>query len=275
MKKFVLSSLVLAALAGTAVAQPVRMELRLVRQDGTPPGTVTDIDIDSSVTANPGDVLRFEMQYRILDLDLNDDIFPAGLTAATIDITSSTGTLLRGQLSRFEAQLAGALNPPTSTDSSGLPSGSASGRQGLHSPFRGGLSNANNNDLPSNGVSNVDINPDPALYTPGPGNTLLSVTPLAISQHNQGNPDVGSDNEWWFGLYTFTYTVGNSNDVINANNVADPQTFNSFGYFSDGLAVPLTSGNSVGASYRIIGPAPGSVALLGLGGLLVARRRRA
>lgn len=275
MKKFVLSSLALAALAGTAVAQPVRLELQIVRQAGTLPGVITDIDVNSTVTANPGDVLRFEMQYRILDLDTNDSIVPAGLTAATIDITSTTGTLLRGQLSRFEAQLAGALNPPTSTDSSGLPSGSASVRRGLHSPFRGGLSNSNNNDLPSNGVVNVDINPDPALYTPGPGNTLISVTPLAISQHNQGNPDVGSDNEWWFGLYTFEYIVGSTNDVINVAAVADPQTFNSFGYFNDGVPVPLTSGNSTSASYRIIVPAPGSVALLGLGGLLVARRRRA
>ena len=51
MKKAVLSALVVAALAGTASAQ-VRLELRLVRQTGTPanPGAsnqVTNVDIDN------------------------------------------------------------------------------------------------------------------------------------------------------------------------------------------------------------------------------------
>jgi len=278
MKNLVLSVLAVAALAGTANAQ-ARLELRLVRQSGnvtTPAGAgVTDVDINNVYSGAPGDVLRFELQYRVVDLDDTDDITPAGLSSGTINISTTTGTLTRAQLSRFEAQLA-ATTPPTSTDTSGLPTPAAnSGRRGLHAPFRGGLADANNNDLPANGIVNVDTNADPNLYTPGPGNTLLSITPVSVSQNNQGNANNGIDNSGWYGLYSFNYTVGATNTFVVAAAIADPQTGNSYGYFNDGVAVPVTSQVSTGASYRIIVPAPGAAALVGLGGLLVARRRRA
>lgn len=296
MKKAVLSALVVAALAGTATAQ-VRLELRLVRQMGTPanPGAanpVTDIDSNSSVTGTAGQTFRFELQYRILNLvkdadgDFVDDdgILPSGLSAATINITSSTGTLLRAQLSNFEHSNGTATAIPPNPDATGIGFGGAAGRRGLHAPFRGGLVDSNNNDLPSNGITNVDTNPDPSLFAPGAGNTLLSITPVAISNHNQGNPYImlnsssepdfaGSDQVWW-GLYSFNYTAGSANDTISAGAVADAQTGNAFGYFVDGSAVPIGSANAGSASYQIIIPSPGAVALLGLGGLMVARRRR-
>lgn len=283
MKKVVLSALVVAALAGTATAQ-VRLELRLVRQTGTPanPGSanpVVDVDVNSSVTTTSGSVLRFEVQYRILNLvkdadfdGIDDDgILPDGLSAATLNVSSinGTGTFNHAQLSRFEHSLAG-VTPPASPDISGVGTAPASGRRGLHNPYRGGLADANDNSLPSNGV-----------FLPG----TFQFTPVAISNTHQGNPqfdpgpnagDINSNfDESWYGLYSFNFTVGASNTTLNVGAVADLDTGNRFGYFNDSSAVPLSSPNAGTASYQIIVPAPGSVALLGLGGLLVARRRRA
>jgi len=289
MKKLVLSALVVAALAGTASAQnTARLELRLVRQIGTPanPGAsnpvVDVVDPANTVISTSGTQLRFELQYRIFDLTPDDDNVPAGLSSSTMNITSGSGTLLRAQLSRSEAS--GAANDPQSPDISGLPigtttttdpafSGANSARRGLHTPFRGGMANASLNDLPSNGIVNVDTNPDPNLYAPGAGNTLLQITPLAISQPNQG-ASVGNE-ATWYGVYSFNYIVGGSNDQINVAAIADSQTGNRFGYFADGNPVPITSTAASGTFYNIIVPAPGAAALVGLGGLLVARRRRA
>lgn len=277
MKKFTVSALAVAALAGSAIAQPVRMEFRIVPQTGTPPATVNDGPLTTAGTpitlSGTERTQRYELQYRILDLIPNDDVFPAGLTAAEIDITVSnpaSGSFARAQLSRFEAQLAGTV-PPTTSDSSGLPSGAAIGRAGLHSPYRGGMSNQNDNTLPANGT------PDVRAGVVG----IFSVLPLAISQTNQGNPDVGSPNDAWFGLYSFTFTAADlfsGSVTITAQAKADPNTQNSFGYFNDGMAVPVTSSNSVpGVTHlNIVAiPAPGAAALVGLGGLVAFRRRRA
>jgi len=289
MKKVLLSAMVVAALTGSAMAQnDARFELRLVRQIGTPgnPGSsnpVVDVaDPLNTVACVAGDTLRFELQYRIFDLNIDDDNIPAGLSSATINIVSAGGTLLRAQLSRNEG--GSVATNPVSPDASGLPTGTTtttdpafsgpnSARRGLHAPFRGGMANASLNDLPSNGIVNVDANPDPGLYAPGSGNTLLSITPLAIAQPNQGT-SVGAESTW-YGLYSFNYVCGSANDQILVSAVADAQTGNRFGYFADGNPVPVTSNNAIGGFYNIVVPAPGAAALLGLGGLIAARRRRA
>jgi hypothetical protein len=265
------------------------MELRIVRQSGTPTlGTtttppVTDIDVNSSANCVAGDVLRFELQFRIIDTNTADAIIPDGLTSASVNITSGGGTLDRAILSRREHSLAG-INGPLPTDSTGQGSvAQGAGRTGLHNPYRGGLTDTNDNDLPSNGIVLVDSNPDPAHFHPGAGNTLLSITPLSLAASHQGNENLddgddtnGTTNELtWYGLYSFTYTCGAANDTINANNVADAQTGSAFGFWVEGSGIPITSVTATGASYRIVVPAPGAAALLGLGGLIVARRRRA
>jgi len=310
MKNVVLSALAVAALAGTAVAQPVRLEFQIVRVSPTVPGTTAATRLtlqglpNDSVTTTSGTTMRFQLQYRILNLvpdvyvppvlDDNGDVItpgyfsagdgapdsmghfpnaivPDGLSSASINITSGLGRLQRALLSNNQNIAAG--TPPLYPDASG----NQGTRRGLVNPYRGGMSDSNINDLPSNGITNDDSNADPALYGTGPANTLLSITPVAINSNaHQGNElFYGNPNSAWYDLYCFTYTAGASNDVINVGAIPDPQTGNTFGYFSDSNAVPLTSTNSGTASYRIIVPAPGAAALVGLGGLLVARRRRA
>jgi len=245
------------------------MEFRCVRQSGTPnvtPPGVVDEAIIANLAVQPGSTTRFELQYRILDLNLSDAIVPAGLSAASINILSSNaaaGTFTRAQLSRAEAQNAAPAVPPTSPDTSGLPTGTASVRAGLHAPFRGGLSDSNNNTLPANGTIAA--------------NGITGILPLTISESGQGNPDAGADNNAWYGLYSFNFVAGaGGTTTITAAAVPDPNTGNTFGYFNSGAAVPLNSANSTGCTQLItVVPAPGALALLGMGGLIAGRRRRA
>lgn len=290
MKKIaVLSAMAVLAAAGAANAQSTlanaRLEMRIVPQDGTPPGTVTDAPGVVNVAASDTNrTRRFEVQYRIQ----NADGIAAGLSSMQFNIVGQLVgggigfSLDRAQLSRFEAQLAGAT-PPSSPDASGLPSGSAATTAGLHRPFRGGIPvggtnpPAPNNDNPANGIIPIG------------GQSINLITPLSLSQNDQGNTNAGQDANAWYGLYSFVVNIpdaatGSDNNgdgfvdlLITATSVADSQTGNRWGGFEDLNPVPQTSQNATAgaATLRIEIPAPGSLALLGLGGLVAARRRRA
>jgi MYXO-CTERM domain-containing protein len=151
----------------------------------------------------------------------------------------------------------------------------------MHRPFRGGITApAPNNGNLANGQANVDSDASPTNSVPGPGNTQLNgITPLSLSQNDQN-----AENSW-YGLYSFTFTADGGQNaadteagrtLFTAEFVADPNTQNRFGYFTDGNPVPLNSPNATaGTASVFVVPAPGAMALLGLGGLIVTRRRRA
>jgi MYXO-CTERM domain-containing protein len=270
-KKFAVSALAVAALAGTALGQgqttnQVRLELRLVSQTGLP-GTSTvqsfDVAQHPDTSSGLGVARRFEVQYRLVDLDPNDQFVPAGLTAGQLRIVATGGTLERAILSKNEARNPSGGLPPISQsvnldpDSSPISGNMTIGPfRGLHAPFRGGIpAPAPNNDNAANGTFSA-------------GNTVLSgITPLSLSQTDQN--DGG-----WYGLYSFNFlpTAGTGNVEISFD--ADPQTGNRFGFFTDGDPVPVTSPVATGDSATILVPAPGAMALLGLGGLIAGRRRR-
>jgi uncharacterized protein (TIGR03382 family) len=183
-------------------------------------------------------------------------------------------TLDRAVLSRFESQLA-AATPPVSPDTSGNGTGTSLTTAGLHKPFRGGIPTGGTNPAaPNNG------NPANGVFSSG-NQVISGITPLSLSQNDQGNANVGQDNNAWYGLYSFLFVVGNTASagtaVITASFDADATTGNRFGYFNDGDPVPQTSSNAtLATANQIINiPAPGAVALLGLGGLIAGRRRRA
>lgn len=276
MKKFAVSALAIAALAGTALGQgtstnQVRLELRLVAQTGTPSNpasTVTSVDAAQhpDTSSGLGVARRFEVQYRLVDLDTNDAFNPAGLTSGNLRIVATGGTLERAILSRAEARNPTSGSPalPSVATSVNLDpdnfiiSGNATigAFRGLHAPYRGGIpAPAPNNDNAANGVFSA-------------GNTVLSgITPLSLTQTDQN--DGG-----WYGLYSFNFlpTAGAGNVAISFD--ADAMTGNRFGFFTDGDPVPVTSPVAQGDSATILVPAPGAMALLGLGGLIAGRRRR-
>lgn len=269
----------LALFTTSASAQSAYMELRIIPQSGSVTGTVTDGPIDL-VNITPADVgaartRRFELQYRIIDNDTNDNLVPAGLTAAQIDITAdvlggpeSDLSVARAQLSRNEVQLAGAA-PPASTDSSGLPTGPNAAAQGLHRPFRGGIpAPAPNNSAGSNGAIS--------------GLNITGITPLTLAQSDQGNPNLDpSYANAWYGLYSFEFTAGDVFGGIvtfTASAIVDPQTGNRFAYWPDGVGAPQTSTQAGNASISVLViniPPPGAgTALMLAAGLASARRRR-
>ena len=146
--------LIAAATLSPAQAQPARVEMRLVPQTGTPPDCVRD-DTTFPTRVSQGIFKRIEAQFRIIDLDLTDQLVPAGLTTMMVDIKlfpPEAGTLDRALLSRFETAQAGST-PPASVDCSGLPTNAFGASTGIHRPYRGGIGPpAPGNNNPVNGT---------------------------------------------------------------------------------------------------------------------------
>jgi hypothetical protein len=270
-KNVVVSALAIAALAGSAFAQDaVRLELRLVSQMGTPsnpasPVTSQDVLTHTDTTSGIGVARRFEVQYRIVDLNDGDTIVPAGLTAGSLRLVATGGTLEKAILSRQEARNPSAGTPaliPVSqsvnldTDNYIISGAAGSPWRGMHQPFRGGFNPTSDNNQASNGT----LSPDSM--------TLSGIVPLVLVQTDQN--DGG-----WYGLYSFNFLPTAGSGTVMVSFDADTTTGNRFGYFNDGNPAPLNSGNATTDSANILVPAPGAFALLGLGGLLANRRRRA
>lgn len=266
MKKFVLPALAVALFAGSAFGQAtLNFRIRPYTSSGntaTTPGTLTYTASSDQVLAST-DVRRFVLEYNVTDA--SGATFPAGLVASAINLTlSSTGgagvsTLAPALLTRFQANTNNGLTPPNATsDASGSPTGASVGVRGVHRPYRGGFAVVGNNADPSNGTAGT-ANGLPAL---------LTILPLAISQTDQNVPGA------FYGLFSFELTnfSGAGNIVISASTDSA-----GFGYFDDGVAVPVTQAGTFSTTFTqsVNIPAPASAALLGLGGLVAARRRRA
>lgn len=292
MKKFaVLSAMAVLATAGAAFGQgaavaAATLNLRIVPVSGSLPGTLTYQndnvhDTVAATDAGTNRIRRFSVQYQIVE-GAGFEGAIASLASLQMNITGSVagGSLAtwgfdRAALSRAQGSnnLGGAavdsVDPVGASDTTGSATGTFAGVTGLHRAFRGGLSPATSagNTLPSNGTLAA--------------NGIFLITPLTLSQLNQ-YPDANPGA--WFGLYDFTVIVGDNNGpgdtvvTLNVNAVADAQTGNSWGAYEDGDVIPRTSRNSNGgsASFTVEAiPAPGALALVGLGGLVAGRRRRA
>lgn len=310
MKKIVvLSAAAVMALAGSALAQNgAQLQLRFVPETGgfgaaspiTAWPTTATAAINGPVAFNTTTfrTIRLRLDYRVVDTNPGDAIVTAGLVAGNLNITSAaTGTVAPGNTTVGPSAITGRENGQTSnpnptatgtgTSSNnwvGNDTTAASTRTGLAGTFRGGFTDPNNNAEASNGVVT--------------GLSILSIVPTAISQHHQdeagfddgsggaayplagGAPGAGQQTEWYT-LYVLTVaaaTASNGTLTLTAAFQPDVGTGNAFGYFITSTNVPQTSTNAQSASITINipgVPAPGSVALLGMGGLLAARRRRA
>ncbi len=266
MKKFVVPALAIAALAGTAFGQgmttdQVRLELRLISQTGTVGTSVQSFDVAQHPDTSSSNPRRFEVQWRLVDLNPADAFNPAGLVSGNLRIVSTGGTLERALLSRNEAGGTGApavTTPVNLTTDTSI--ASANGSQGLHRPFRGGIpAPAPNNTNAANGIIENG------------GMLIRGITPLTLSQTDQYAPD--DPDGGWYGLYSFNFLPAGGTGTVTISFDADATSGNRFGFFTDGDPVPVTSPVATSDSATII-PAPGAMALLGLGGLLVGRRRR-
>lgn len=283
MKTVALSVVAVLAAAGSAMAQgeaaaaatlhlrivPVTVTqaspLNITRQGDNVHDTVADTDTNRT--------RRFEVQYQIQE-GAGFEGFMASLASLQFSVTSSVAggpvgvSLARAALTNAQAG-ANSFQPVAAVDNSGNAAGAFAGTTGLTRAFRGGLSPAGSggNNLPSNG-------------TLAPGAINL-ITPLTLSQLNQLP---SSDPSAWYSLFNFEVTAGASGATdalvsLGLTVAVDAQTQNAWGGYEDGDVIPRTSRlfDTAGASFSVLAavPAPGSVALLGLGGLVATRRRRA
>jgi hypothetical protein len=277
-----------SAFAQTGAAAAARLELRIVPVNTSTGANGLNLAYQGDTqhdTVAVSDALlarqrRFEVQFRIVE-GAGFEGFIASLASFQMNITASlsNGTLSTIGFDRAVLTLKQARSAPSpssldavgATDTSGNATGPNAGKAGLHNVWRGGMSpsSAAGNTLPSNGI----------LLANGIG----LVTPLTLSE--QGATAPSNDVNAWYGLYSFNVTVGDATPGpgpvtvnLTAAAVADAQTGNAWGAYEFGDPIPRTSINATAghASFDVEAiPAPGAVALMGLGGLLVARRRRA
>lgn len=290
-KTVVLATLAVATLAGTAFGQGAndfRLDLAWVHRtgNGSAGSPLTDGQTGGVLLVTPGTRYCFELRYRITDLNPQDTRTVRGLSSAPINIgrTQAAWITTKGDLTNDQSgdnapqPTSGAVNP----DGSGL-FGAPGALTGLINEFRGGLADPDGagplgpDDAPSNGNP---INTANDRFTANP----TGILPLAISAGGVNNhrSDTAPQSQMW-GVYFLWIDVpagATGDNLLTATAVPDATTQNRFGAFVRTGAVtdvvPQTSVNATDGSItlRVI-PAPGSLALLGLGGLVAARRRRA
>jgi len=291
MKTVALSVVAVLAAAGSATAQlpgdaaaAATLNMRIVPVDVTSASPLNlsyqgDTTHNTVGGADANRTRRFSVQFQITE-GAGFEGFIASLVSLQFSVTSSvsggslaTPTLGRSVLTLSQARSSPApssVQPVGSTDLSGNATGPNAGKAGLHNAWRGGMSpsSAAGNTLPSNGT-----------IVPGAINLITPLTLAAIDSQAPGD-NVGA----WFGLYDFEVTVGantGAGDAIVGLGLAvavDAQTQNAWGAYEFGDPIPRTSRNFTvaGASFAVEAiPAPGAVALIGLGGLVAGRRRRA
>lgn len=267
-----------SALSAFAQQNQFRLDLFLVaRSISGPVGaeTVTDIQEGGQVQATPGIRYWVEVRYRIADL-VADNVGSRGFAAADLQFTRSgtgTGTTSRGFLTFHQQESSTVVNP----DSSGITTAADGPTTGLIGPYRGGLPN-------DTGAANSS--PDGTSTPPGTG---IRPTTLAVPNHRSWTdltagsiptPSAANTNanltRW--ALYTFDFVYGSGSVEFSVAPLADPFTFNAFGYFAQ-------VGSNTGLTFRTdrqftpgtiaFVPSPAAAAsVLALLGMSVVRRRR-
>lgn len=287
MKTVALSVLAVLAAAGSATAQlpgdaaaAATLKMRIVPVDVTSASPLNlsyqgDNTHNTVGATDTNRTRRFEVQYQIQE-GAGFEFFIASLASMQFSVGASVAggslpapTMSRAVLTANQAA-ANSVLPVTSPDLSGNAAGPANvNRQGLHGVWRGGLSPATQagNTLPANGTI--------------AGSSINLITPLTLTQLNQLP---ANNTAAWYGLYSFEVTVGANGGptdsiVTTAITVAvDAQTQNAWGAYEDADPIPRTSRlfMTQSASFAVEAvPAPGALALIGLGGLVAGRRRRA
>ncbi len=267
MKKCGLSAVVVLLVAGSSQAVGgVSLDLTLIGRNaqnaGNPPwSAVSNSILVNNATASQ--TVRFEVRFSLHDSVPNDNITFVGLAGSAFDLrstfTASSGASIT--FGRFQSSDdndgAPARDGPVNFDSwTGVP-------RGLVSAYRPNIGNS----------GRLGTAPDGNL------GTLLDYPVIPLSISTPANTPVDGDR---YQLYAFniiipttvaagTYTVRLANiDQAGIYYAIDnPNSGTELGVFP--FDVSASSSSTV--SVTVI-PAPGSAAVLGLGGLLAARRRR-
>jgi len=279
-KKIVLSALALVAAAGVANAQApnFRLDVNLFGRQYSP----VDADLITQATnvasgvivsnaAGSNNIIRLEGRYRLFGVGSTNGVYGAGTTAQSSGGLAAASLNLASSLSLSPGSLraAASANPATSFGTSAtFPNPQdidTTNAPGLYAPFRTGVFI----DVPAGtglGNSNGDFS----------ANGLTNILPITTSapDHRSGS----SSNGLFWGLFAVDFNptglaAGQYTFTVSQTGVA--QYYPRIGTANASAAIE-SQGGFQGSSFTVsVIPAPGAAALLGLGGLLVARRRRA
>lgn len=274
-KSVILSAAIVAALAGSALAQSV--EFRIMQRPAGGAGQATG---DVSSTEN---IKNFAVQARVVGGSASQGLGNFSFNIVMDGEAESNGTLTRIRTSNADGTYNNnTANNPNQTVGQGGLAGQYSYLAGLSAAFNGVL-NANSGAWTQTAFQDI------GLVTGAPiGTGLLAVTDV----DGDGAPDTGTNavdstiaNTYfgaggnWVDLYRFRYTVTNfAGRTVNVGLTGlSAQVFTNLqesgGNWGPDAPTSITAVSGTGTSFNVI-PAPASAALLGLGGLVAARRRR-
>lgn len=291
MKKIVFSALALTVLAGTAMAQNT-IEYRWVERHGQNtigPGATPVASSAANQVGNGTDAtIILTLEARVVgqgnalglstfggSVTSTDPFNPTRNTAGNAQGFLSMASTQGGAPAGLHVNAAHANNnyspsyvPYMDTDGNTLVAG-----RGIFNPFRQ-IANLGDN---ANGVANDNDGATAGLQNPA-NNVLqrlfgnMSAADYAAVDDNGGPARIGLGE--FIPLFVVRYDVTD----LTARNLDITFTgfITAFQGYASGQPVEAISDTAVSATYRItIVPAPGAAALLGLGGLVAARRRRA
>ena len=280
---------VLVAQAAGQVGNQFRLDLGLIARSGDPATGIQDFS--GPVNIMPGQRVRVEMRYRVVDL-VSNNVASRGLSAAEIAISndrgSAAGTVERSTLT--DSQLApgafaplgnGALNPDFSgqTDLANT---------GMMEPFRAGLQT---NTSLANGAyyfGQSQLRGPAGLRLDGQGFSILPLVLAAPAHQSWSGPstaniapaDTDTNPSSW-AIYSFDYiaSASFSGPITFSASVLPGQTGQAFQFFTRtgtvNNTVPVIGNNFTNASLTInVIPGPGAGAAISLSALMLATRRR-
>ncbi|MBX3406359.1 MAG: hypothetical protein KF869_06310 [Phycisphaeraceae bacterium] len=289
MKKIVFSALALTALAGAAQAQNT-IEYRWVERHGQNsigPGAVPVAGATAAGVGTPTDAtIILTLEARVIgqgnalgissfggDVNSTDPFNPTrntgGNTQGFLSTTSTQGGAPAGlhvNAAFANTNWAQSYAPYPDGDGGFLSTG-----RGIMNPFRQ-IANLGDN---AQGVAN-----DADGATAGLQNPANNVLQRLFGNMSFGDFGNNEDGPARLGLGSFIPLFVVRYDVTDLTARSLVISFNgfisAFSGYADGQPVVAVADTAVSASYTInIVPAPGAAALLGLGGLVAARRRRA
>ena len=295
----VLSACIVASIAGAAQAATVEFRIVEVRSQSSWSGTFFGTNfLPATTTPNQtlapagsvtnDETVNFAVQARVVGGAPGEALGNFGFDIVTNDATSN-GQFTRASISNadgsFNTAAASRYNSNSTVGRGGL-SAVYSYLAGINPNFNG-LINTDGGSF----IQNPAVN-DLGLITGSPtGGALL----LLADTGGTGNPDtyiggttadldpalasafMGADGTFR-DVYHFNYYFSSNAARTVTFSVANPQaqTFLSLAFANGvwGPANPVNAAASASGASIVITPAPGAAALLGLGGLVAARRRR-
>ncbi len=265
--------------AASAASAVVTMQTRFLVQQTTGSGATYTVTNANTTTFLPGSRVRLTIQFRLLNTQPST-LLMNNFTATNFSVLGTGpagGTAQRSQLfgrsagpgSQGRGEAFGDLDGFTYPGVGAAPPGPQF-RTGLHKVWRDGMT-----DPDEVGPLTIDQHPANGQFS---GDDVLLITPIALSTAFLPDPVSFAETPWQ-GLYSYEFqhagALGSKTFSFTPTTDTANPTGRFFYYIVNSINVgQSTSFNNGSVTLNFAIPAPGAAMVLGLGGLLAARRRR-